>query len=359
MRFIVPSSTTLSGSLTQHKVRQARGLDDDADASMASPTKQKRRPLQSHMTLADIPDVDLEDAAMASPTKQKRRPLQPHMTLAGIPDVDLEDAAMASPTKSTSQSEQPITPCDPPLRDLKPFSVTTFCQWYETLTLEKRRALMVSMMEVCKERAKRTRGRKGKPVRLQKESAEGAKEIQVQPRNPDDLAFQWRLEADDNALVVQFTKWYTALNHEEQGGALAYSAMKDGETVDDLPSEAEVGARKTRSQTQSQAGHRKLTREASKEIHTWAQSYVKQRKNRVVVPNIPSTGSTSTVQRESSVVFVSTTEDASSPEALPDAPGHGLRPKLTRSGTLVLDKYGDPTFEKIPEEGSEKGEGED
>ncbi|KAK7031293.1 hypothetical protein VNI00_013548 [Paramarasmius palmivorus] len=275
MRFIVPSVSLSSQSLTgtQQKVWEARGFSEDE---------------------------------VLTALKQKRN---------GAGKID---------TQELRQNEE-----------LAPFGVETFYEWYKTLTPEKRKALMVSMMSVCKERARQ--GGKNKPVRLEKESAEEVLQVPSKEiSDPNDLAFQWRLEADDCALVVQFTKWYTALSEEEQGGALAYSAMKDGDNVEEAESELE--------KVRDLSGLQALTRKQSEELTDQAHSYVQARNNCVVVPNFPTCSrDTDEGQHETSVVYASD-------EALPRPPAPGLRAKVTRGGTLILDKWGDPIWEKIPEQ---------
>ncbi|KAL0059404.1 hypothetical protein AAF712_013845 [Marasmius tenuissimus] len=247
------------------------------------------------------------------------------------------------------------------MEDSIPFDFTSFSEWYDTLTLEKRRALMVSMMEVCKER-----------------DATGDANMSVDV-DPSELAFQWRVEADDDeCLVLQFSRWFTSLEPSQQDNTLAYSALADGEKVDDLPTEKEVeeGENKENRQVarpfvkepsfvegsssrdtprdaetdpksiaaKGKGKTRRLTREASSELFSWAQSYV-QRKP-ATLPKVP------VAKPPRAQVMAPIVEEDQAPIMvafeLPKPPKRGYRAKLTRSGTLVVDSRGQPIFEKIP-----------
>ncbi|KAL0572769.1 hypothetical protein V5O48_009202 [Marasmius crinis-equi] len=242
------------------------------------------------------------------------------------------------------------------MEDSAPFSYTTFDEWYHTLTLEKRRALMVSMREVCKER----------------DAAQGAKmSVEV---DPSEIAFQARVEDDKDGLVLQFNKWYTSLNEVQQNNALAYSALTDGQKVDDLPTEQEAEDENKENQqvarpfvrepsfvegsssratprdaesdpksTAAKGKGKRLTREASSELFSWAQSYVQDKP--VVVPQVP--------VAKPPRVLQPVDEDDQAPimvnYELPKPPKRGYRAKITRTGTLILDGRGKPIFEKIPQ----------
>ncbi|KAG7094017.1 hypothetical protein E1B28_007642 [Marasmius oreades] len=255
------------------------------------------------------------------------------------------------------------------MNDSVPFGKVSFCEWYETLTLEKRRTLIMTMIEVCKER--------GKPSvsngRGQTSSSDSA------PVDPNEIAFQWRVEGDGEDLVLQFSKWYIALNEAEQDTALAYSGLTDGEKVEDLPTEEEVEnanqneqvvvqplgkvpsfveGSSSRSTPRDSATDpksiaakgktRRLTREASSEVFAWAQSFVQHKP--LVLPNIPITKPTHApaVAPEKDTITVSQSEYPMVDFPLPKPPRRGYRAKLTRNGTLVLDHRGKPIFEKIP-----------
>ncbi|KAG7089108.1 hypothetical protein E1B28_010817 [Marasmius oreades] len=255
------------------------------------------------------------------------------------------------------------------MNDSLPFGQVSFCEWYETLTLEKRRALMMAMIEVCKER-----GAASAPNGRGKTSSPDSASV-----DPNDIAFQWRVEGDGEDLVLQFSKWYVALDEVEQDTALAYSGLADGEKIADLPTEEEVKnvnkrngpvaeplakvpsfveGSSNRSTPRDAANDptsiaakgktRRLTREASSEVFAWAQSFAQR--ERLVVPNVPVTQPVHAlaVVSKKKAIMVPQSDYPMVDFPLPKPPKRGYRAKLTRNGTLILDNRGKPKFEKIP-----------
>ncbi|KAG7092012.1 hypothetical protein E1B28_008398 [Marasmius oreades] len=214
---------------------------------------------------------------------------------------------------------------------------TNFCDWYKSLTLDKRRALIMSMMAVCKERGDARKV-------SDHESGSGAS------RNPNkaDLTtstFQWRVEQSEECLVLQFREWYSSLGEHEQNTALAYSTLSDGEQLDVLTTEDEENETQEISATKGKtvdikAFGKRLTRGATSQLLSWAESYIEE--GQVVVPNLPEA-----IELQEEIA-----PDPDYPVVdypLPTPPTSGYRAKLTRNGTVVLDNWGEVVFEKIPQ----------
>ncbi|KAF9269112.1 hypothetical protein L218DRAFT_953662 [Marasmius fiardii PR-910] len=324
MRFACPSTSSLTRSASEKSRSFAR------DSRRES--------------LARIPeDGNNPGGVLASVVSSHR--LRGQLTTAKLRAVASTPNMSAVPQKRVSTTHL--------MDDSEPFGKISFCEWYETLTLEKRRALMLSMIEVLKERRKSNgRGTSSNTV----------------PTDPDQIAFQWRFEGDKEDLVLQFTKWYTALDETEQDTALAYSGITDGDKVADLPTEEEENTDKENEQVrkpvtrfvEGSSGRstprdadtdpkstgvkgkaRRLTREASAEVFNWAQSYT-QNNPTAVVPAVAVTQSA-----QAGAAGAETTDPFQTrPLPSPKPPKRGHSAKRTRKGTL--NDKGKPMLEKIP-----------
>lgn len=328
-----------------------------AAPSVSSQTLSPSQKTRSHARdsrregLARIPE-DQPNGVLASVVSSRR--LRAQATSANLLGV-------VAPIATNSNVPPKRTTATHLMNDSVPFGKVSFCEWYETLTLEKRRALMMSMIEVCKER--------GEPSVSNGDSDA--------PVDPNDIAFQWRVEGDGEDLVLQFSKWYISLQEAEQDTALAYSGLTDGEKIGDLPTEEEVrnGNRGNRQVTEplvkvpsfiegssgrstardgatdrksiaAKGKTRQLTREASSEVFAWAQSFVQHKP--IIVPNVPVAQPVhASAVTSKNMVEVPQSDYPMVDFPLPKPPNRGYRAKLTRTGTLILDDRGKPIFEKI------------